>query len=176
MRYVVVAVKNECSDRTAVDDLRQTRLRRTEVRQSFLQRLGTICHLAFQCRVELPQRSLIALALGDIGIGGDEAPFRQRLADDLDDGSVRAFALVHVWLKTECLLHPCTHLFLDITGAILAALGVESHVGLERRTGNTERFGKLQQFQKPRIADNELEPGVVHRNALTDIANGMTQN
>ena len=134
---------------------------------------GAGAHAGFQVGVLAFDELFVAALFGDIGPQGDEAQVGNRHATDRQDLPVGAGAFGVVGLEGANGGHAFGYQTFDFgvaarAAAVLAALDVEAHEGLERRADAHHVFGKVEQAQQGLVPGNQLGRGVEDRDGLVE--------
>ncbi len=112
---------------------------------------------------------LVALALGDVGIGRHHAAAGQGRADDLDHRAVGPGPFQAMRQEFLRQFDPLAHLRLDVARTILAALGVIADDVLKGRIRPDEVIGEAEQFGETAVGGEYVQVGIDHADALVHV-------
>ena len=122
------------------------------------------------------QRRLGLLALGDVGVGGDETAMRQRCAAHFEGDAVRPHPLENVRLRVAGLLHHRGRDLRRVARAILAALGVVADHRFQRRAvARQQALGKFEHTIGLGIVGHQHQRRVGQRQAAGQVVDDGLQ-
>ena len=168
---VVIAPVDVAVDAVAVEVGHQRRNRVHHQAHALLaagQFRGARGDAVFEVGAVLANRALGLALRCHIGIEGDEAMPRQRLAMDVQHATVRADALDVVRREGAGCGQALGHQHLGIARAVFAAAGVVANEGLERRAEAGHALREIEQAHVGAVPGHQAQLGVEDRQPLVE--------
>ena len=132
-------------------------------------------HAALQRLVGARQRLGGGDALGDVGIGGDDAALRHRAGADLEDAPAAVELLLERLVRQRQLHQPVGDQLVDVAGAEVAALGAGAQDPFERHADPAELGRQVQQLAELAVPADQLHVLVEHAQAVAHLVERRLQ-